>query len=53
MNLIINNSSMRPIYEQIVGQIKGKIMDGELKQEAMLPSVRTLSKELRVSALTV
>ncbi len=53
MNLIINNSSMQPIYEQIVGQIKEKIMSGELQQEDALPSVRTLSKELRISALTV
>lgn len=53
MNLIINNSSMQPIYEQIVGQVKEKIMNGELKQEEALPSVRTLSKELRISALTV
>lgn len=44
---------MQPIYEQITGQIKEKIMHGELKQEEMLPSVRTLSKELRISALTV
>lgn len=53
MNLIINNSSMQPIYEQIVGQIKEKIMSGELKADDALPSVRTLSKELRISALTV
>ena len=53
MNLIIHNSSMRPIYEQIVGQMKEKIMSGELRQEELLPSVRTLSKELRISALTV
>ncbi len=53
MNLIINNSSMQPIYEQIVSQVKAKIMNGELKEEAMLPSVRTLAKELKVSALTV
>lgn len=53
MKLIINNSSMQPIYEQIVSQIKNKIMHGELKQEEMLPSVRTLAKELKVSALTV
>lgn len=52
MKLIINNSSMQPIYEQIVGQIKEKILNGELKQEEMLPSVRTMSKELRISALT-
>ena len=53
MNLIIHNSSRRPIYEQIVGQMKEKIMSGELRQEELLPSVRTLSKELRISALTV
>lgn len=53
MKLIINHSSMQPIYDQIVDQIKGKIMQGELKEETALPSVRTLSKELRVSALTV
>ena len=53
MNIIINNSSMQPIYEQIVAQIKAKIMNGELKEEVMLPSVRALAKELKVSALTV
>lgn len=53
MNLIINNSSMQPIYEQIVAQIKAGIMNGELKEETMLPSVRMLAKELKVSALTV
>ena len=53
MKIIINNSSMQPIYEQIVAQIKQMIMQGQLKEEQMLPSVRTLSKELKVSALTV
>lgn len=53
MNLIINNSSMQPIYEQIVGQIKELIMNGSLMRDAALPSVRTLAKELRISALTV
>ena len=53
MHLIINNSSMQPIYEQIVNQIKDKIMHGELLEETMLPSVRTLAKDLKVSALTV
>ena len=52
MKLIINNSSMQPIYEQIVSQIKKFIMSGDLQEGAMLPSVRTLSKELKVSALT-
>ena len=53
MKIIINNSSMQPIYEQIVSQIKSAIMCGELKEEQALPSVRTLAKELKVSALTV
>lgn len=53
MNIIINNSSMQPIYEQILGQIKAEIMNGSLKENDILPSVRTLSKDLRVSALTV
>ncbi len=53
MKLIINNSSMQPIYEQIVMQYKAAIMKGELKEEEMLPSVRSLAKELKVSALTV
>lgn len=53
MNLIINHTSMQPVYEQIVCQIKDKIIHGELIEETMLPSVRTLAKEIKVSALTV
>lgn len=53
MNIIINTSLMVPIYEQIVDQIKKMIRSGELKENDNLPSVRTLSKELKISALTV
>ena len=53
MNLIINHNAMQPIYEQIVSRIKDKIIHGELLEETMLPSVRTLAKDLKVSALTV
>ena len=53
MKIIINNSSMQPIYEQSVSQIKSSNMCGEVREEEMLPSVRTLAKELKVSALTV
>ena len=53
MNIIINNSSMQPIYEQIVEQVKGEIIKGSLQQDTALPSVRTLAKDLRISALTV
>ena len=53
MHIIINHSSMIPIYEQIVDQIKSLIVKGELLENEALPSVRMLSKELRISALTV
>lgn len=53
MKIIINNSSMQPIYEQLVEQIKNLIINGELKEGDALPSVRSLSKELKISALTV
>lgn len=53
MKIIINTSLMVPIYEQIVDQIKMLIRTGELKENDNLPSVRTLSKELKISALTV
>lgn len=53
MNIVINNSSFQPIYEQIVIQIKENIMNGTLKEDTLLPSVRTLAKDLRVSMLTV
>ncbi|MCI8462053.1 MAG: GntR family transcriptional regulator [Lachnospiraceae bacterium] len=53
MRIIINSSSMVPIYEQITDQIKALIQCGELKANDSLPSVRTLSKELKISALTV
>lgn len=44
---------MQPIYEQLVDQIKQLIVTGGLKEEEILPSVRSLSKDLRISALTV
>ena len=53
MKIIINNTSMIPIYEQIVEQIKTLIVNGELKENDILPSVRSLSKDLKISALTV
>ena len=53
MKVIISHSSMQPIYEQIVEQVKGQIIKGILKADTALPSVRALAKELKVSALTV
>ena len=53
MNLIINHTSMEPIYEQIVAQIKAEVIEGILTAGEALPSVRALSRELKISALTV
>lgn len=53
MKIIINHSSMVPIYEQILEQIKAQIISGELKENDLLPSVRAMAKELKISALTV
>ena len=53
MHLLINNQSLIPIYEQLVCQIKEQIFRGELKENEVLPSVRALSAELKISALTV
>lgn len=53
MNLIINHSSMEPIYEQLSRQFRALISTGQMKEGEPLPSVRALAKELRISALTV
>ena len=53
MHIILNHSSMVPIYEQLMEQIKSDIIQSELKEGDALPSVRTLAGELRISALTV
>lgn len=53
MHIILNHSSMVPIYEQLMEQIKSDIIQSELKEGEALPSVRTLAGELQISALTV
>lgn len=53
MNLIITNSSDVPIYQQIKNQIINSIGNNELKANDMLPSIRNLAKDLRISILTV
>ena len=52
MNIIISNSSNKPIYEQITEQIKNKIVSNELKTGELLPSIRTLAKDLCISVIT-
>ena len=52
MDIFISNTDTQPIYEQIAGQIKNKIISGELSPGEMLPSMRVLAKELRISVIT-
>ena len=53
MNIIITNSSELPIFEQIENAIKEAIFSNELKEGEMLPSVRSLANDLKISFLTV
>lgn len=53
MHIILNHSSMVPIYEQLVEQIITEILQSRLSEGEVLPSVRKLSAELRISSLTV
>lgn len=52
MNIFISNTSGQPIYEQIYTQIKNEIIAGRLKEGEMLPSIRSLAKDLRISVIT-
>ena len=52
MEIILSSSSNKPIYEQIVNQIKEMIMSGKLNANDPLPSMRKLAKDLHVSIIT-
>ena len=52
MNILIDNKSGEAIYNQIYSQIKNQIISGELKEDEMLPSIRGLAKDLRISFIT-
>ena len=52
MYIVIDNKSGVPIYEQIYSQIKNQIIGGSLKENEMLPSIRGLAKDLRISFIT-
>jgi GntR family transcriptional regulator len=52
MKIIISNASPDPIYEQITKQIKSQIINGELEEGQILPSIRKLAKELQISVIT-
>ena len=53
MNIIISNNNGETIFEQIENAIKQAIFSNELKEEDMLPSVRSLANDLKISFLTV
>ena len=52
LEIIISNSSASPIYEQIAQQIKSAILAGEFAEGQMLPSIRALANDLRISVIT-
>lgn len=53
MNIVISNTSEKPIYQQIFEQISSQIIKGELQTDTCLPPIRTVAKELRISVITV
>ncbi len=53
MQIVISNTSDKPIYQQLVDQITAQIMKGELGSDQGLPPIRTVAKELRISIITV
>ncbi len=52
MKIIISNSSPDPIYEQITRQIKAQVLKGDLQPGDVLPSIRSLARELQISVIT-
>ena len=52
MRVLLSNSSQEPIYEQIVRQVRAQIIAGELEEGALLPSIRSLARDLQISVIT-
>ena len=52
MTILIDNKSGAPIYDQIYSQIKAHIISGTVREDEMLPSIRSLAKDLRISVIT-
>lgn len=53
MKMIISNSSSVPIYEQIKKSIINQILEGELNEDELLPSIRVLAQDIKISAMTI
>lgn len=52
MNIYIDNKTDLPIYSQIYTQIKNQIINGSIRENDLLPSIRTLAKDLKISFIT-
>lgn len=52
-NVIVRNTSQTAIYQQLFDQISSQIINGDMKPDEVLPSIRTIAKELRVSVITI
>lgn len=53
MKMIISNSSSVPIYEQIKKSIINQILEGKLSEDELLPSIRVLAQDIKISAMTI
>lgn len=53
MKMIISNSSSVPIYEQIKKSIINQILEGKLNEDELLPSIRVLARDIKISAMTI
>lgn len=52
MEILLSNASDKPIYEQIMAQLKRQIASGELHEGQALPSIRALARDLGISVIT-
>ena len=52
MDILLSNTGGQPIYEQVASQIKNQIISGALQPGEMLPSIRSLAKDLKISVIT-
>ena len=52
MDILIDNKSGTPIYDQIYTQLRSQILSGSLQENELLPSIRALAKDLRISFIT-
>lgn len=52
-NVVVRTTSQTPIYQQLYDQISSQILNGDLESDSLLPSIRVMARELRVSIITI